>query len=83
MSHGSPVLEDGTQRYASEERAAIITQVLVNGQRPRADDPAPHEDAEGLSVSLVVFNPEGFHFNHNIAYCAQRSPGTWHWTPLA
>lgn len=57
VSHGSPVQPDGTQRYTSQCRAAVITEV---DQDPPAG--AEHE------VGLCVLNPEGSFFLRGVAY---------------
>jgi hypothetical protein len=72
VSHGSPVLPDGTQHYPSVCRAAIVT----------AQDPAPEDVPEPGQVfaSLCVLNPTGMLFD---AMCLQdeddKVGGTWHW----
>ncbi|MFJ4738695.1 hypothetical protein [Streptomyces sp. NPDC088775] len=50
VSHGSPVLPDGTQTVTSQCRAAVITEV------PNQPDP------EGR-VGLQVSNPDGLFFH--------------------
>ncbi|OKI19322.1 hypothetical protein [Streptomyces sp. CB03911] len=82
-SHGSPVLYDGSQRYPSKPRAAMITDVpayLVaepydgcpNGMRD-------HEDRPMWLVSLAVLNPTGVHFDLNVPYAETPEPGCWSW----
>lgn len=70
VSHGSPVLADGTQRYTSVRRAAIITAV------PSTLDDQAH-------ISLAVFQPEGMYFNQAVPYAEPDGTGlvggTWHW----
>jgi hypothetical protein len=72
VSHGTPVLPDGSQAHPSVCRAAIIT----------ATDSAPHDVPEPGQVfaSLAVLNPEGMFFN---PMCLQdeadHTGGTWHW----
>lgn len=70
VSYGSPVRPDGTQAYASECRAATITEVV--------------EDYDQV-VGLCVLNPSGLFF-HPISDggsgydgSAQPAGGTWHW----
>lgn len=68
LSHGSPVLKDGTQVYRSECRAATVTEV--------SDKPGP--------VGLVVLNPGGMFFRELAAGGAlfdqlRSIGGTWHW----
>lgn len=67
VSEGSPLREDGTQKYTSECRAAKITAVS-------ADDPS--------KVRLVVFNPEGLHFNTAQHDQESHTGGTWHWPEM-
>ncbi|MER5677343.1 hypothetical protein ABT081_10440 [Streptomyces sp. NPDC002238] len=69
VSQGSPVLDDGSQRYPSVRRAAIVTAV---------------EDVlgEDLRVSLAVLNPTGLHFDQSVPYAepgVDLVGGTWHW----
>jgi hypothetical protein len=68
VSYGSPVLEDGTQAFASQCRAAIITEVLGD---PQAAD---------TMVNLAVLNPQGLFFDHATMHSEDdRIGGTWHW----
>lgn len=65
-AHGSPVLPDGTQKYPSIHRAAIITAV--------------HKDEESTNVTSVdvcVLNPEGFFFKQNLVF--NDEPGQLSW----
>ena len=64
VSEGSPVLADGTQRYPSLCRAAIVTQVAPGNP--------------GL-LGLCVLNPSGMFFNVAVPHDETRGPGTWHW----
>jgi hypothetical protein len=73
VSHGTPVREDGTQAFAPQCRAAIITEVTE------------HPDADG-TVSLAVMNPTGTFFNQAVAHAEDKAEGaaahpggTWHW----
>lgn len=68
VSHGSPILEDGTQKYKSVCRAAIVTGEPVPGFMDASITP------------LAVLNPEGMFFQA----CYEDGPdnpkgGTWHW----
>lgn len=64
VSHGSPVLPDGSQSYGSECRAAIVTEV---GDIPEI-------------VSLCALNPTGAFFTANVSQDEyMKSGGTWHW----
>ena len=70
VSHGTPVREDGTQAYASECRAAIITEVAA---------PETFPDG-GYVVGLCVFNPTGQFFNRGVLQSDhEKLGGTWHW----
>jgi hypothetical protein len=67
VSYGSPVRADGTQAFASECRAAIITEV---------------SEATGFGqlVGLCVLNPTGQFFNRGVEQDEdEHSGGTWHW----
>ncbi|MFB7029660.1 MULTISPECIES: hypothetical protein [unclassified Streptomyces] len=73
VSHGSPVLPDGTQAYPSRCRAAIITETTE------------HPDADG-TVVLAVLNPTGVHFDQDVPHAEDKAEGapahpagTWHW----
>jgi hypothetical protein len=52
VSHGTPVLADGTQAYTAQCRAAIVTEV---GDTNFGED--------RLAVGLTVFNPKGIFMN--------------------
>lgn len=87
VSHGTPPRADGSQAYASQCRAAVITEV---------DDMEP-VPAHGVpSVGLCVLNPTGQFFNQGVPFGdargvlyegdagsgpqpARRAGGTWHW----
>lgn len=81
VSHGSPVLEDGTQVYPAQCRAAIITEV---GDWPEGKTSGEARRNIAVPVGLCVFNPSGLFF-HSLADggCMQsedgREGGTWHW----
>lgn len=67
VSHGTLTLPDGTQVYASECRAAIVTAARQ----------------EFRDVSLCVLNPEGMFFNQQVPSCetlvnGAYPGGTWH-----
>lgn len=65
VSHGTPVQPDGSQAYASECRAAVITQ--AGGVPPDR-------------VALCVMNPTGLFFNEAVEYDEDaKAGGTWHW----
>jgi hypothetical protein len=69
-SYGSPVDENGEQRYKARCRAAIVTQTL--------------EGFMGLPLAgLAVLNPSGVFFEFGAqqdpAGCASDKGGTWHW----
>ncbi|MEU3730019.1 hypothetical protein AB0E81_11500 [Streptomyces sp. NPDC033538] len=65
VSYGTPGGE-----FASEERAAIITEVPYRGDGT---------DRHGNMVGLAVLNPTGFFFNRDVPYDEHGTPGTWHW----
>lgn len=76
-SYGSPVRADGTQAYASECHAAIVTEVTE------------HPDADG-TVGLCVLNPTGQFFNRGVPHAEDKAAGadqhpggTWHWPEQA
>lgn len=77
VSHGSPVRADGTQAYASQCRAAIITAVH-NGDEVFPDSGVP-------LVDLCILNPEGMLFKLRVSYEPRQDgygmepAGTWHW----
>jgi hypothetical protein len=70
VSHGTPLRPDGSQAFASECRAAIITEV-------DPEDPG--------AVGLCVLNPTGQFFNRGVTQDEGdednkgRWGGTWHW----
>lgn len=64
VSHGTPVLEDGTQAFPSVCRAAVVTEVG-----------GPNDWA----VGLCVLNPTGIFFHEATLYSLRELPGTWHW----
>jgi hypothetical protein len=66
VSEGSPVLPDGTQKYASACRAAVVTAVDT--------------DADGEFVDLCVLNPSGMFFDRGaVADEDGKAGGSWHW----
>ncbi|MGW4802987.1 hypothetical protein [Kitasatospora sp. NPDC004272] len=84
-SHGSPVLPDGTQRYTSHPRAAIITAVPAY-LRAEPYDGCPngmldHEGKPMWLASLAVINPTGLFFDENVPYAEEPTPGCWSWPP--
>lgn len=70
LSEGSPVLPDGSQKYRSECRAAIVTDV------PEMQIP------EQSLASLCVLQPTGIFFRADVEYAefspCFRTAGTWH-----
>jgi hypothetical protein len=65
VSEGSPVRPDGTQKYESVCRSAMITEV---------------DEADPFKVGLFVANPTGAFFNQGVlADFTERQGGTWHW----
>jgi hypothetical protein len=82
-SHGSPVRSDGSQRYPSRPRAAIITDV-PEYLKAEPYDGCPngmldHEDRPMWLASLAVLNPTGLHFDENVPYADPPAPGCWSW----
>lgn len=79
VSHGSPVLPDGSQKYAPQTRAAIITAVTLS------EGPS---DEVVTTVSLAVLNPTGLFFDADVPHAdgpsdpsARAVGGSWHWPP--
>lgn len=73
-SHGSPVLEDGTQKYKPEIRAAIITGVKRL------------EFEMSYSLSLYVITPTGTFFDLDVPMApndTEYTAGHWSWPPLS
>lgn len=82
-SHGTPVLEDGTQAYETKCRAAIITEVMTNEDLGFVGDVSrmSAEDLESLPVfpiGLCVLNPSGTFFNEAEYDEDAMRGGTWH-----
>lgn len=69
VSHGTPIRPDGSQKFASTCRSAIITEV---GELPEG---APWMEP----VALAVLNPTGLFFHQRVLHDEERSGGTWHW----
>jgi hypothetical protein len=74
VSHGTPVRPDGSQAFAAECRAAIVTEVgevwVPDGQRV----------PDGTPASLCVLNPTGMFFSQGVMEDqAAKAGGTWHW----
>ena len=86
VSHGTPVRADGSQAYASECRAAIVTEVSER-----------HTSSGGVmmpQVGLCVLNPTGQFFSQGVSHhegdtghdhtgaelsAKSYRGGTWHW----
>jgi hypothetical protein len=69
VSYGSPVQPDGTQRYTSECRAAIVTEASE----------ADLEELDELNVGLCVLNPTGVFLNRDVPRDQRgKAGGTWH-----
>jgi hypothetical protein len=70
VAYGTP----GGEYQAGAHRAAKVTEIV----RSVWDDA---ETALHPRLSLVVFNPTGLHFVHDIPYdgSEEPKPGTWHW----
>ena len=76
VSHGSPVLPDGTQKYLPECRAAIITEV---GDYP-PDAPESARGNVAVPVGLCVLNPTGqFFLQGAMQSQLGHERGSWHW----
>ncbi|MFE6500760.1 hypothetical protein [Kitasatospora sp. NPDC057738] len=80
-SHGSPVQPDGTQRYTSKPRAAIVTAV------PEYLEAEPYDGCPNdgthlpVVVSVAVLNPTGMFFDESVSYAEEPTPGCWSWPP--
>lgn len=73
VSHGTPVLPDGSQAFTSQCRAAIITEVCDN---PGGIDP----ETGTPCASLFVMNPTGVFLNTHVPQSeGLHSGGSWHW----
>lgn len=72
VSYGTPGGE-----FASECRAAVVTQVLGRAGEPGTGRPLD----VGYVVGLCVLNPTGQFFNQNVVQDDRpdRGGGTWHW----
>lgn len=76
VSHGSPVLPDGSQKYKPECRAAIITEV---GDYPPGVSEAD-KDNIAVPVGLCVLNPTGMFFDRGAMQSELgHEGGSWHW----
>jgi hypothetical protein len=70
-SHGSPVREDGSQAYASQCRAAVITEVWFSD---------PEMTTLSSHVGLCVLNPSGIFFHEACPHDEDtKRGGSWHW----
>ncbi|MGW6455500.1 hypothetical protein ACWF94_06150 [Streptomyces sp. NPDC055078] len=82
VSHGSPVLPDGSQTYPSVCRAAIITEVPEHLLREPLDG-CPNGTQGEWIASLAVLNPSGIFFDQAVPYAEPDGSGlvggTWHW----
>jgi hypothetical protein len=67
VSHGTPLHEDGSQAFASECRAAIVTEVTD-----------PHTVSLFVMNPAGVFLNPGVVFDDDDDP-AQRAAGSWHW----
>lgn len=79
LSHGSPVLPDGSQKYEPECRAAIITAVPKCLTWEPLDG-CPNGTDGQWEVSLAAINPTGFFF-HEVSVMDETvtGGGSWHW----
>jgi hypothetical protein len=79
VSHGSPVREDGTQAFAAQCRAAVITEV-PEYLTAEPFDGCPNGTEGQWIVSLAVLNPSGMFFNTGLCQDEDsHEGGTWHW----
>lgn len=81
VSEGSPPRPDGSQKYVSACRAAIITEVLDPLEGMGHAGNLSRETLESMPSSPVlicVFSPTGYHFR-DAEYGENNEPGTWHW----
>lgn len=70
VGHGTPIREDGTQRYTSACRAAVVTEA----------EPDPFSADGDYVVGLAVLNPTGTFFNQGVTQDEEgKTGGTWHW----
>ena len=53
-------------RYKSTCRAAMVTET--------------HLDQNPPTVGLVIFSPNGMHFDRYVRESDEHTGGTWHWT---
>jgi hypothetical protein len=76
VSYGTPVSPDGSQAFASECRAAIVTEVggLIGTHA------TIEHDSDEQALGLCILNPTGLFFNQGvIADQDAKRGGTWHW----
>jgi hypothetical protein len=67
VAYGTP----GGEFPAGVCRAAVITDVVIPVGPPTS--PADHR------VSLMIANPTGLFFSHDLRHDEDKTPGTWHW----
>lgn len=62
-SHGTPVLEDGTQAFPSVCRAATVTELITDHPRHLVDPRLAAGPNPNLTIGAVVNNPTGQFFH--------------------
>lgn len=75
---------DGSQAYASECRAAIVTEVPK--YLPRSMEPldgCPNGTEGEWIAGLAVLNPTGQFFSRDVRLDEAGDGGTWHWPERA
>jgi hypothetical protein len=84
VSHGSPVLPDGTQKYQPLPRAAIVTAVPEHLEQEPYDGCPNDGTSLPIVASLCILNPTGMFFDPAVPYSEDPTAGgTWHWPPRA
>jgi hypothetical protein len=78
VSHGSPILEDGTQAFPSRCRAAVVTEVYPE-RPPALLSGGEMSDGEPQLCALAVLNPTGMFFHDAEQDENDKVGGTWHW----
>lgn len=75
VSMGSPVEADGSQKYPSVCRAAIVTE----GRGYQRVDPTGRLIVDVETVALCVLNPTGLFFDQDVEQSDSHVGVTWHW----
>jgi hypothetical protein len=90
VSHGTPVLDDGTQIFPSRCRAALVTEVGVwitvdttEAESYSRSEGRPIRHVEQWfysdAVQVAVVNPTGAMYHHCKHDEVDHAGGTWHW----